>query len=122
VDRPAKLLSRYVNLSYDLTVDEAENAVAETYRLFHGLNEYLVDNGFRPLEELILGNSLSGIVSEFLVKNMAKASTTLEANLKVGGHSDLLPKARNDRKMSGQNIGLPPLIFASFCDSSSVDV
>lgn len=96
MDRPGKLLSRYVNrsvvLPYDLTVDEVENAVAETYRLFHGLNEYLVDNGFRPLEELILGNSLSGIVSEVLVKNVAKASTTLEANLKVGGYPDLLPK------------------------------
>lgn len=96
MDRPARLLSRYVNrsvvLPYELTVDEVENAVAETYRLFHGLNEYLFDNGFRPLEELILGNSLSGIVSEFLVKNIAKASTTLEANLKVGGHPDLLPK------------------------------
>jgi hypothetical protein len=63
-----------------------------TYRLFHGVNDYLVGGGFRPLEELLLGNSLSGIVSEFLVKNIARASLTLEANLRVGGHPDLLPK------------------------------
>ncbi|MBI3301671.1 MAG: hypothetical protein HYZ72_06295 [Deltaproteobacteria bacterium] len=96
MERPAKLIARYVNhrvvLPYGLTVDEVEKAAAETYRLFHGLNDYLVENGFRPLEELILGNSLSGIISEFLVKNIAKASATLEANLKVGGHPDLLPK------------------------------
>jgi hypothetical protein len=79
-------------LPYGLTVAEIEEAVAETYRLFHGINDYLIGGGFRPLEELILGNSLSGIVSEFLVKNIARVSETLEANLKIGGHPDLLPK------------------------------
>lgn len=94
--RPNQLDSQYVNrhvvLPYDLKVGEVEKAVAETYRLFHGLNDFLVEGGFRPLEELLLGNSLSGIISEFLVKNIARASETLEANLKVGGHPDLLPK------------------------------
>ncbi len=94
--RPKRLDPRYVNqhviLPYGLTISEVEESVAETYRLFHGLNDYLVDSGFRPLEDLLLGNSLSGIISEFLVKNIARASTTLEANIKVGGHPDLLPK------------------------------
>jgi len=44
------------------------------------------------MEELLPGNSLSGILSEFLVKNIARMSDTLVANLKVGGHPDLLPK------------------------------
>lgn len=96
MEHSTRLDSRYVNrgvtLPYGLTASEVEEAVAETYRLFHGINDYLVDGGFRPLEELLLGNSLSGIVSEFLVKNIARASVTLEANLKVGGHPDLLPK------------------------------
>ena len=87
---------RYVNrralLPYGLKISEVEQAVAETYRLFHGLNDYLVQNRFRPLEELLLGNSLSGIISEFLVKNIARVSAVLEANLKVGGHPDLLPR------------------------------
>jgi hypothetical protein len=94
--RPTQLDPRYVNrrvvLPYGLKVEEVENAVAETYRLFHGLNEFLERSGFRALEELLLGNSLSGIISEFLVKNIARASETLEANMKVGGHPDLLPK------------------------------
>jgi hypothetical protein len=96
MDRSTRLNPRYINrlviLPYGLTVNEVEEAVAETYRLFHGLNDYLIGGGFRPLEELLLGNSLSGIISEFLVKNIARSSTTLEANLKVGGHPDLLPK------------------------------
>ncbi|MBN1887167.1 MAG: hypothetical protein JW850_04225 [Thermoflexales bacterium] len=94
--RPTRLDPRYINrrvvLPYGFTVGEVEKGVAETYRLFHGLNDYLLSHGFRPLEELLLGNSLSGIISEFLVKNIARVSTTLEPNLKVGGHPDLLPK------------------------------
>lgn len=94
--RPTELDPRYVNcrvhLPYKLHVDEVEKGVAETYRLFHGLNDFLVQGGFRPLEELLLGNSLSGIISEFLVKNIARASQALEANRKVGGHPDLIPK------------------------------
>ncbi|MCZ6675752.1 MAG: hypothetical protein O7E52_00730 [Candidatus Poribacteria bacterium] len=96
MSRPTRLASRYINrhvdLPYGLKVDEVEEAVAETYRLFHGINDYLIGDRFRPLEELLLGNSLSGLISEFLVKNIARVSATLEANLKVGGHPDLLPK------------------------------
>jgi hypothetical protein len=96
MERPTQLDARYINqhvvLPYGLTVEEIEQAVKETYRLFHGLNDYLVRSGFRPLEDLLLGNSLSGIISEFLVKNIARSSQALEANLKVGGHPDLLPK------------------------------
>lgn len=91
-----RLDARYVNprvvLPYGLDVNEVDNAVAETYRLFNGLNGFLEKEGFPPLERLLLGNSLSGIISEFLVKNMARASETLELNMKVGGYPDLLPK------------------------------
>ena len=87
---------RYVNhaasLPYGLSVSQVAEGVRETYRLFDGINNYLVSNQFRPLEELVLGNSLSGLISEFLVKNIGRASTTLVANQKVGGHPDLLPK------------------------------
>jgi hypothetical protein len=96
MERPTQLDSKYinrkVNLPYDLTIDEVTTAVSETYRLFNGVNNFLTTSGFRPLEELLLGNSLSGILSEFLVKNIARSSHSLVANLKVGGHPDLLPK------------------------------
>lgn len=96
MERLIKLDPSYINhglkLPYDLTVKEVTKAVAETYRLFNGVNNFLTTSGFRPLEELLLGNSLSGILSEFLVKNLARASQSLVANVKVGGHPDLLPK------------------------------
>ncbi len=100
--------SRYVNhattLPYGLTVSQVADGVRETYRLYDGINRYLVSAGFRPLEELLLGNSLSGLVSEFLVKNIARVSTTLIANRKVGGHPDLLPK---DKYPSGSSLKCP---------------
>ncbi len=96
MERPTQLDTEYINrkvdLPYDLKIGEVIKAVSETYRLFNGLNDFLMTGGFRPLEELLLGNSLSGILSEFLVKNIARASHALVANLKVGGHPDLLPK------------------------------
>lgn len=90
-----KLVEEHVNhsatLPYGLTVAEIVAAVSETYRLFNGLNGFLTGSGFRPFEELLLGNSLSGVLSEFLVKNIARCSDKVLANMKVGGHPDLLP-------------------------------
>jgi hypothetical protein len=95
---PDSLDPAYVNrdvvLPYGLTVDEVANGVGETYRLFHTMSEFLVANGFERLESLLLGNSLSGIISEFLVRNIARFSATLVANTKVGGYPDLLLKGR----------------------------
>jgi hypothetical protein len=96
--RPTQLDPNYINrsakLPYGLTIDEVTKAVSETYRLFNGVNNYLETSGFRPLEELLLGNSLSGILSEFIVKNIDRASDSLVANVKIGGHPDLLPKGQ----------------------------
>lgn len=90
----AEYVNRRASLPHGLTVPQVEEAVKETYRLFDGINDYLVNSGFLPLEELVLGNSLSGLISEFVVKNLARASQTLMANKKVGGYPDLLPKAK----------------------------
>ncbi len=96
MERPTQLDPKYINrnvvLPYDLTIDEVSKAISETHRLFNGLNDFLTNSGFRPMEELLLGNFFSGILSELLVKNIARVSKTLVANLKVGGHPDLLPK------------------------------
>jgi hypothetical protein len=96
MQEPIALDPQYINwnavLPYSVAVKEVAAGVAETHRLFHRMNDFLVSSGFERLESLILGNSLSGILSEFLVKNIARASKTLVANRKVGGYPDLLPK------------------------------
>lgn len=86
-----RYINRHARLPYGLEVSEVEEAVAATYRLIYGINEYLEREGFPSLQKLILGNSLSGILSEFMVKNIGTASAALVANVKVGGHPDLLP-------------------------------
>lgn len=103
MERLTQLDPEYINhdatLPYNLTVHEVSKAVSETYRLFNGLNNFLTSNEFRPMEELLLGNSLSGILSELLVKNIARVSSSLVANLKVGGHPDLLLKGYYDSNL-----------------------
>ncbi len=94
-----QFVNRLAILPYGLTVTEVERSISETYRLYDGLNNFLTGNGFRPLDELLLGNTLSGIISELLVKNIAKESLTLEANLKIGGYPDLLPKGHYSSNM-----------------------
>ena len=55
--RETRLDPHYVNrhafLPYGLRIEEVETAVAETYRLFNGLNDYLEGAGFRPLGTVI---------------------------------------------------------------------
>jgi hypothetical protein len=42
-------------------------------------------------EELALGNTFSALMSEILVKNIAKHCKMLVRNRRVGGHPDLIP-------------------------------
>lgn len=77
-------------LPYGLTVNEVIAGVDSTYGLLYDINDFLINKGVPPLEELLLGNSFSGIVSELLVKNTADNSQTLARNKKVGGHPDLV--------------------------------
>lgn len=76
---------------YGLTVDQIKSAMTDVYRILNSLNAILYEQVQRRLEDLILGNSLSGIISELVVKSIADRSTTLVRNTKVGGHPDLLP-------------------------------
>ncbi len=83
--------NKYVNLPYDLKVEEVREAMQEIYGLLHDINRILFERSRSRLEDTILGNSLSGIISELLVKLIADKSSGLIRNEKVGGHPDLLP-------------------------------
>ena len=60
--------------------------------LLYEVNNFLVGKGLDRLEDLLLGNSLSGMASEILVKSISDCSKTLIRNEKVGGHPDLVPR------------------------------
>lgn len=92
----AEIFEEYFNysakLSYGLQVGEIRNAIKNTYGFLFEINDFLIKRGYSRLEDLLLGNSLSGMLSEILVKNIAKSSKTLERNEKIGGYPDLIPK------------------------------
>ena len=80
-----------VTLPYRLTVAEVEQAVEAVYSFLHDINRFLVDRGYDRLEEIMLGNSFAGLLSEMLVRELARHSTALERNVRIGGYPDLLP-------------------------------
>lgn len=84
-----------VDLPYGLTVDEVRAALNDVYDFLHDINSFLISRGYDRLEETILGNSLSGFISELVVKRIGAASRTLTRNGKIGGHPDLIPLGRH---------------------------
>jgi hypothetical protein len=98
-----KFLNYKAHLPYGLTVAEVRQAMIDTYTFLFDLNSFLVNKGYDRLEDLLLGNSRSGMISEVLVKNLANNSHTLARNRKVGGHPDLIPRGKypNDEVLRG---------------------
>ena len=61
------------------------------HSFLHDVNRFLVGRGYDRLEEILLGNSFAGLLSEILVRELARHSAALERNVRIGGHPDLLP-------------------------------
>ncbi|HUC00386.1 MAG TPA: hypothetical protein VMS11_11220 [Solirubrobacterales bacterium] len=81
-----------VDLPFDLQVAEVREALEEVYDFLRDINYFLASRGYDRLEEIILGNSLSGFISELVVKRIGANSETLARNEKIGGHPDLIPR------------------------------
>ena len=100
MDCPINLQAEYINhkavIPYGLTADEVNKAVSKTYKFFHGLNSYLLGNDLRRIEHMLLSNTVSGIVSEIMIKNLAESTEALMRNSRTGGHPDLLPIKKYD--------------------------
>lgn len=79
-------------LPFGLTVAEVRRALEDVYNFLHDINTFLVSKDYDRLEETILGNSLSGFISELVVRNLGMASKSLARNAKIGGHPDLIPR------------------------------
>lgn len=94
----ASLNRAYINwhavLPYRLTVQEVVDGVERAYSLFYEINNFLVGKGLDRLEDLLLGNALSGMLSEVLVKSLSDCAKTLVRNEKIGGHPDLIPRGK----------------------------
>ncbi|MGH9917905.1 MAG: hypothetical protein ACRD6W_03390 [Nitrososphaerales archaeon] len=81
-------------LPYGLRVDEVRATLEGVYDFLYDLNTFLVSRGYDRLEDIILGNSLSGFISELVVKGLGSNSATMARNAKIGGHPDLIPRGQ----------------------------
>lgn len=86
--------NRAASLPYGLKVKEVRDALEGVYDFLHDLNAFLVSRDYDRLEEIILGNSLSGFISELVVKRLGLSSRALARNGKIGGHPDLIPRGK----------------------------
>ena len=80
-----------IRLPYGLTLGEVRAAMEDVYDLLNALNRAAVSKGMERLEELMLGNTFSGFISELMVKSISNHSESLTRNVKIGGHPDLIP-------------------------------
>lgn len=77
-------------LPYDLTNSHIQEAMAGVYDILDDMSRPLVARGVGRVEDFMLGNSLSGLISELLVRGLAQ-QTGMKRNVLVGGFPDLLP-------------------------------
>lgn len=97
VSRPtlyAEGFNQSATLPYGMTVAEVRATLEGVYDFLFDLNTFLVSRGYDRLEDIILGNSLSGFISELVVKGLGVNSKTMARNAKIGGHPDLIPRGR----------------------------
>lgn len=78
-------------LPYSLSVAHVAEAMRRVYDLLHTVNTALVERGYGRLEDMLLGNTFAGILSELVVQSLALAAPNLTINTLVGGFPDLLP-------------------------------
>ena len=70
---------------------DLRRALDGVYNFLYAVNSALEKEDLGLFEHLILGNTFSGLVSEVVVRNIAKYSRSVVRNRYVGGHPDLIP-------------------------------
>lgn len=89
---PARI-NHAVVLPYGLSAEHVIAALDAVYAFFHRLNVFLIYNDSERFEDMVLGNSFAGMLSELVVRNVARHSDgLLVVNERVGGFPDLLPR------------------------------
>jgi len=87
-------------LPYGIRVEHIQQAMREVYDILDDMSRPLVARGLGRLEDFMLGNSLSGLISELLVQGLAKR-TGMKRNVLVGGFPDLLPAYFSGNSVQG---------------------
>ena len=77
-------------LPYGVMLPHIQQAMQLVYSILDDMSRPLVARGIGRVEDFMLGNSLSGMISELLVQQLAQ-TTGMKRNVLVGGFPDLLP-------------------------------
>ncbi len=88
---PPDFIAADCRLPYGMTLSSVVSTVNRVYDFMADLNQMLIDKGYSTIEEILLGNTYSGMLSEVIVKTLADESPALVRNDYVRGHPDLLP-------------------------------
>lgn len=84
-------------LPYGLTADGIVAAINDLYAYLHALNVASIQHGYDRLEDIMLPAGFSGLLSELLVRAIAKQhahrTPGVARNQRPGGRPDLIPKA-----------------------------
>ena len=81
-------------LPYGLTTDQIKATLEDTHAFIHNLNKILYEQISQRIEDVLMAATFSGMLSEFIVRQLSKHSTTLTRNLYHNGHPDLIPVGR----------------------------
>jgi hypothetical protein len=78
-------------LPYGVSVTHIQQPIQIVYSILDDMSRPLIGRGIGRVEDFMLGNSLSGMISELLVQQLAQ-TTGMKRNIRVGGFPDLLPE------------------------------
>jgi hypothetical protein len=93
--RRASISERYFNpqvvLPFGLSIDDVKATLIETHEFVYDLNRMLYRRIGLRIEDVLMAATFSGMLSEFIVRQLSSHSKTLTRNLYHNGHPDLIP-------------------------------
>ncbi|MDA8204087.1 MAG: hypothetical protein M0Z49_15285 [Chloroflexi bacterium] len=86
-----------VTLPYGMTAAGILAAITDIYAYIHAVNAASIEHRYDRLEDLMLPASFSGLISELVVRAVARENATgvpgVTRNLRPGGRPDIIPRA-----------------------------
>jgi hypothetical protein len=76
---------------YGLLRDQIKATIEDAHEFVYNLNSMLYQQIGQRIEDILMAATFSGMLSELIVRQLSKHSTTLTRNLYHNGHPDLIP-------------------------------
>jgi hypothetical protein len=78
-------------LPYGLLRDQIKATIEDAHEFVYNLNSMLYQQIGQRIEDILMAATFSGMLSELIVRQLSKHSTTLTRNLYHNDHPDLIP-------------------------------